>query len=95
MSDEHNENDEQDEMQILNQIIEDHTEDLMARANVVGVGVGLRQVNGQYTDEKAIVVMVSKKMPMAQLGEEDVIPEEIDGIHVDVQEMGMFMAGSA
>lgn len=91
MSDEQTQSD-QDEMQKLNQIIEDHTEDLMSRANVVGVGVGLRQVNGTYTDEKAIVVMVSKKMPIAQLGEEDIIPQEIDGVHVDVQEMGMFSA---
>lgn len=91
MSDEQTQSD-QDEMQKLNKIIEDHTEDLMARANVVGVGVGLRQVDGTYTDEKVIVVMVSKKMPIAQLGEEDIIPQEIDGVHVDVQEMGMFSA---
>jgi hypothetical protein len=91
MSDEQTQSD-QDEMQKLNQIIEDHTEDLMARANVVGVGVGLRQVDGQYTNEKVIVVMVSKKMPIAQLGKEDIIPDEIDGVHVDVQEMGMFSA---
>ncbi len=92
---ENDENSEQDEMARLNAMIEAHTDHLMSHANVVGVGVGLRQVAGEYTDEKAIVVMVTKKMPIAQLGEDDILPTEIEDIPIDVQEMGMFSAGTA
>ena len=40
----------------------DHEVELMGRANVVGVGVGLRQRGGVLTDEVALVVMVRQKM---------------------------------
>ncbi len=37
--------------------------ELMAKANVVGVGVGFRHRGGVRTDTPALVVMVSKKSP--------------------------------
>jgi hypothetical protein len=61
---------------------------LMKRANVVGVGVGLRQKSGMRTGEVAVVVMVRRKLPLAQLSPRDVLPTEIDGVPVDVQEAG-------
>lgn len=69
-----------------------HEQELLAKPNVVGVGVGLRQQQGKFTDDVAIVVMVSQKKPSPQLKQEDVIPTEIDGIPVDVQEVGEFQA---
>ena len=89
------ENTEQQEMEQLNVLINEHSDNLMRHANVVGVGVGLKQVNGAYTNQKAIVVMVNKKMPVAQLGTDDVLPTEIDGVPIDVQEMGNFTTGAA
>lgn len=89
------EQNDQTEMEYLNALITEHSDDLMRHANVVGVGVGLKQVNGEYTDQKAIVVMVTKKMPIAQLGEDDILPTEIKDIPIDVQEMGAFTAGTA
>ncbi|MFH2102018.1 MAG: hypothetical protein ABIJ39_01500 [Chloroflexota bacterium] len=61
---------------------------LMAKPNVVGVGVGYRGHAGVQTDQLALVVMVSKKVPRAQLSAEELIPGEIDGVPVDVQEVG-------
>jgi hypothetical protein len=65
-----------------------HAHELLAKANVVGVGVGLRQKNGEYTDTVALVVVVQRKVGMEELTEADCVPREIDGIQVDVQEVG-------
>jgi hypothetical protein len=65
---------------------------LMSKPNVVGVGVGLRDTAGRRTDEVALVVMVSEKVPVAQLAAEDVIPTEIEGVPVDVKEVGKIEA---
>ena len=62
--------------------------DLMRKANVVGVGIGLKTVDGEQTGEPAIVVSVTRKLPSAQLGPADVIPSELDGVPVDVQAVG-------
>ena len=61
---------------------------LMAMANVVGVGIGFRTYQGVRTNEPALVVMVSRKIPPELLSPEERIPAEIDGVPVDVQEVG-------
>jgi hypothetical protein len=63
--------------------------ELMSKANVVGVGVGFGTINGQRTDDIALVVMVSRKLPRTQLAPEDILPREIEGVRVDVQEVGL------
>jgi hypothetical protein len=50
--------------------------------------VGYRQVGGERTETVALVVMVSRKLPAAQLAPQDVLPNEIEGVPVDVQEVG-------
>ena len=65
-----------------------HEKELLTKANVVGVGLGLRRCGGQLTDDVALVVMVRRKVPSTQLAPDDVIPSEIDGVPVDVQVMG-------
>jgi hypothetical protein len=62
--------------------------ELMSKANVVGVGVGYRNQEGKPTDTVALVVMVSRKVPRHQLATEDILPTELEGIPVDVQEVG-------
>ena len=69
-----------------------HTERLLNKANVVGVGVGLRQHQGQTTDQVCIVVSVRKKVPSEQLAPQDVIPSYIEGVPVDVQATGEIRA---
>lgn len=66
--------------------------DLMRKAYVVGVGIGLRQIGGKPTGEQAIVVSVTHKMPLSQLTSGDVIPRELEGIPVDVQAVGKLRA---
>jgi hypothetical protein len=66
--------------------------ELMRKANVVGVGIGLRQQEGELTGEPAIVVSVVDKVPSSHLTPDDVIPRELDGVPVDVQVVGKLRA---
>jgi hypothetical protein len=61
---------------------------LMQKANVTGVGIGYREQGGKLTDEIALVVNVTHKLPHDQLALEDLIPSEIEGVPVDVRETG-------
>lgn len=70
----------------------DHEGELMSKANVVGVGVGLREKGGVRTNEVALVVMVKERIPTTLLAPDDVIPAQIEGVPVDVQEVGEIRA---
>ncbi|MFN2194750.1 MAG: hypothetical protein ACK2UW_01335 [Anaerolineales bacterium] len=65
-----------------------HLHELLSKPNVVGCGVGFRQVGGARTDQVALVVMVRSKVPSAQLAQHERIPSELEGVPVDVQEVG-------
>lgn len=45
--------------------------------NVVGVGYGLKTVNGEFTDEMSVVFTVEKKLPVEELTKEQLLPKEI------------------
>jgi hypothetical protein len=66
--------------------------DLMRKKNVVGVGIGLRERGGVLTDETVLTVMVRQKEPRSVLRPWDVIPAELDGVPVDVKEVGTLRA---
>jgi hypothetical protein len=66
--------------------------ELLSKPNVVGVGTGHRRKGGQPTADVAVVVMVDKKVPREQLAPADVIPTQIEGVPVDVQEVGELRA---
>jgi len=69
-----------------------HEHELLAKPNVVGVGVGYRQTGGQPTGTLALVVMVTQKLPPSLLAPEDQIPVWIEDVPVDVQEVGEITA---
>lgn len=69
-----------------------HETELMRKANVVGVGIGLRKREGESTDEPAIVVSVTRKIPSCQLDAQDEIPPDLEGVPVDVQAVGELRA---
>jgi hypothetical protein len=66
--------------------------DLMRKKNVLGVGIGLRERGGVLTDETVLTVMVRQKVPRSLLRPWDVIPTELDGVPVDVKEIGTLRA---
>jgi hypothetical protein len=75
------------------QVVKDrHERDLLQKANVVGVGIGLRQRAGVQSREVAIVVLVERKVPRSQLAPDDFVPSMIDGVPVDIQEVGEIRA---
>jgi hypothetical protein len=70
------------------EIKERYEMDLLSKENVVGVGVGIRKREGVYTGEVALIVMVRRKLPRAEVPVDDMLPVEIEGVPVDVQEVG-------
>ncbi len=72
-----------------------YEEELLAKANVIGVGVGLRRKGGVTLDEPVLVVLVSHKFPRAQLAEEDFVPDRIEDVPVDIQEIGFIRSHDA
>ncbi len=79
---------QQETIERIQQVKAAHEAELMAKANVVGVGIGFRQQKQTRTDDVVLVVLVEKKVPRAQLAPKDIVPGQIDGVPVDVQESG-------
>ncbi len=82
----------EEELDRLRAVKSAYEADLMRKANVVGVGIGLGQTGGKSTGEPVIVVSVTNKVPSSQLAPGDVIPHELDGVPVDVQAVGRLRA---
>jgi hypothetical protein len=70
------------------QVKDRYEQALLGKGNVIGVGVGIRKREGVYTGEVALIVMVSKKLPRVEVSPEDLLPDEIEGVPVDIQEVG-------
>ncbi len=70
-------------------------ESLLRKKNVVGLGIGFKEVAGQETDQLSLVVMVKNKRSPSELDASDQIPAEIEGVPLDVKEVGEFVALSS
>jgi len=62
--------------------------DLMKKANVVGVGIGLRMRHGRPVGGPALIVNVTHKVPSEELHPDDRIPDMLDGVRVWVEPIG-------
>ncbi len=65
---------------------------LLRKKNVVGLGVGYRERHGEITDQMVLTVMVQQKEQRSRLRSNDLIPPELDGVPVDVKEVGQLRA---
>src|SRR6185437_1091639 len=63
--------------------------------NVVGIGVGEKISNGQHTGVMAVKFLVRLKYSEGQMADQHVLPKTIDGLPVDVEEVGTFRAFAA
>jgi len=63
------------------------------RANVRGVGFGVKWTNGQPTGTPALLVLVTHKVPKEALSKADLIPPRIEGMQTDVLTIGEPIAG--
>jgi hypothetical protein len=69
-----------------------HEGTLLKKRNVVGIGIGFKEIGGHRTDQLSLVVMVEKKVPAKQLEPRDRISPHIDGIPTDVKAVGVIKA---
>jgi hypothetical protein len=65
-----------------------HEARLLAYPNVVGVTEGTRIRKGKPTNEPVIAVLVSRKVPRKSLAKASLLPSHINGIPIDVVEVG-------
>jgi hypothetical protein len=70
------------------EVKEMYTPALLAKKNVVGVGLG--EKNGH--NGPAIVILVEKKVPSQCLDAKDVVPLFLEGVQTDVVEVGLIQA---
>lgn len=70
----------------LQALIEKHTPHLMALPNVVGVG------RGEEQGRAVVVVLVSRKLPLAALQPHERVPRNLKGVPVRVREVGSVQA---
>ncbi len=61
---------------------------ILRMPNVIGVGVGYKQVGLTRTEKPAIIVFVEKKLPAAELSRSEKLPGKINGLETDVIEIG-------
>ena len=65
------------------------------KANMVGMGVGVKWKNGLPTGEPALLALVSHKIARDELREADLVPPMWAGMQTDVLEIGYPFAGQA
>jgi hypothetical protein len=82
-------------MSLFNQLVEVQRRfqrELMAKAGVIGVGIGYRDVKGERTNEVTLIALVEEKAPIDSIHPADRVPEEIGGLKTDVIEIGKVRA---
>ena len=79
-------------MSNIRKIARKHRISLLGIKNVNCVYVGYKKVNGNKTNELAIVCGVSLKRPLNQLTQDELIPKSVDNIPTDVIETGEIKA---
>lgn len=68
-------------------------EELLAKENVVGVGLGHKIKAGEDTQKSAIVLLVNQKLAPELLADKDKVPPKIEDKITDVVEVGDIFAG--
>ena len=63
-----------------------HEQDLMAKPNVAGVGLGTKD------GRDVIKVFVTHKVPTSELRQGELIPKTLEGYETDVEEIGVVTA---
>lgn len=77
------------ELRHVRTVKERYEQELLTKANVVGVGIGLRSHLTMTTSETlSVIVNVTHKVPLKTLAPEDRIPAELEGVPVKVEAIG-------
>lgn len=78
----------------LRQIKEKYEAGLLAKANVVAVGIGIPMRDGRPRGGPAIIVSVTQKVHASELAPEDLVPQMLEGVRVWVEETAHLQASS-
>lgn len=70
------------------QVISKYKFRILGMNHVVGVGYGVKEKGNKSTGERAVIVLVDKKLPVNNLRRYDIVPPKIEGCRTDVQEIG-------
>lgn len=65
---------------------------LLTLPQVVGAGYGFKEVKGVKTDQEAIIVLVTKKLPHEHLADHELVPKNVNSMVTDVIEVGELKA---
>ena len=75
-----------------NEIYQEVLPRLFTRKNVVACGLGYKVRGEEQTEELSLIVSVVRKVPVAELAPEDLVPKAVDGLPTDVVETGYIRA---
>ncbi len=64
----------------------------LQKPNVVGVGIGVKETEGELTGEPALLVLVTHKVPKDDLTRDELIPPTVQDLTTDVVEIGEVVA---
>jgi len=78
----------------INDIKIKYEDELLEKANVVAVGIGMPIRNGRPAGELGIMVSVTHKVEASKLAVQDLVPRELDDVRVWVIEVGRPRADS-
>ena len=78
---------------ILSAAVGEYLDPQKPRANVVGMGLGVKWKNGEPTGEPALVVLVTHKVPQDHLTTADLVPLKLQETQTDVLAVGYPFAG--
>lgn len=70
----------------INAAMRRHEDRIMALVNVTGIGIG------EKDGRPVIKVFVSRKLPEAELGKDQIVPRTLEGHPTDVEEIGIVTA---
>lgn len=74
--------------QVHSAVLARHERALLSYPNVIGVAQGIRTRRGKPTGEHCLIVYVNRKIPKSKLQASEVLPRKIDGVPIDVVEVG-------
>jgi len=75
-------------MRLFRQALKDHRDRLLRLPNVVGVGIGYKEVAGEKTPDLAVVVFVEEKLPPEALPRTHLVPKHVNKLPTDVVAVG-------
>ena len=78
--------------QVIANALRQNEDELLAKANVVGVGIGEKIRGGFSQNRLCLKIYVEKKLIAKKLTKVDLIPQEIARIETDVEEVGKIVA---